>query len=90
MVALFLWHRLIVLLTVADFARVNADAYGTYGMPPEVFEDLFDRPARLLADPDTTIVVAYQGSRPVATALTFSAAVWRPSSGWAPSPRSAT
>jgi hypothetical protein len=56
---------------VADFATVNADAYGTYGMPAEVFEDLFDRPARLLADPDTTIVVAYQGSRPVATALTF-------------------
>ena len=56
---------------VADFAAVNADAYGTYGMPAEVFVDLFDRPARLLADADTTIVVAYQGSRPVATALTY-------------------
>ena len=56
---------------VADFAAVNADAYGTYGMPAEVFEDLFDRPTRLLADADTTIVVAYQGSRPVATALSF-------------------
>jgi ribosomal protein S18 acetylase RimI-like enzyme len=56
---------------VADFAAVNTDAYGTYGMPAEVFVDLFDRPARLLADADTTIVVAYQDTRPVATALTF-------------------
>jgi hypothetical protein len=56
---------------VADFAVVNADAYGTYGMPAEVFVDLFDRPARLLADADTVVVVAYQGSRPVATALTY-------------------
>lgn len=56
---------------VADFAAVNADAYGTYGMPAEVFDDLFDRPDRLLADANTTIVVAYQGSRPVATALTY-------------------
>jgi hypothetical protein len=56
---------------VADFAAVNADAYGTYGMPAEVFVDMFDRPARLLADPDTIIVVAYRDGRPVATALTF-------------------
>jgi hypothetical protein len=56
---------------VADFAAVDADAYATYGMPAEVFADLFDRPDRLLADPYTKVVVAYQGSRPVATALTF-------------------
>jgi Acetyltransferase (GNAT) domain len=56
---------------VADFAAVDADAYGTYGMPAEVFADMFDRPGRLLADPDTAIVVAYQGDRPVATALTY-------------------
>jgi hypothetical protein len=29
---------------VADFAAVNADAYATYGMPAEVFVDMFDRP----------------------------------------------
>jgi hypothetical protein len=56
---------------VADFAAVDADAYGTYGMPAEVFVDMFDRPARLLADPATIIVVAYRDERPVATALTF-------------------
>jgi hypothetical protein len=56
---------------VADFAAVNADAYATYGMPAEVFVDMFDRPVRLLADPHTVIVVAYDGERPVATALTY-------------------
>jgi len=56
---------------VADFAAVNTDAYSTYGMPAEVFADMFDRPERVLADVDTTIVVAYQRAQPVATALTF-------------------
>jgi hypothetical protein len=56
---------------VADFAAVNSDAYSTYGMPAEVFADMFDRPGRVLADGDTTIVVAYQGTQPVATTLTF-------------------
>ncbi len=56
---------------VADFAAVDADAYGTYGMPGEVFVELFDRPERLVADVQTTIVVAYQEEQPVATALTF-------------------
>jgi hypothetical protein len=56
---------------VADFAAVDTDAYATYGMPGEVFCDMFDRPHRLLADVRTAIVVAYRGAQPVATALTF-------------------
>ena len=56
---------------VADFAAVDTDAYATYGMPADVFVDMFDRPDRLLADVHTTIVVAYRGATPVATALTF-------------------
>jgi hypothetical protein len=56
---------------VADFAAVDTDAYATYGMPADVFVDMFDRPHRLLADPQTAIVVAYRGGQPVATALTF-------------------
>lgn len=56
---------------VADFAAVDTDVYATYGMPADVFVDMFDRPDRLLADVHTTIVVAYRGATPVATALTF-------------------
>jgi hypothetical protein len=56
---------------VADFAAVNADAYGTYGMPGDVFVHLFDRPQRLVADVQAAIIVAYKGEQPVATALTF-------------------
>ena len=56
---------------IADFAAVNTDAYATYGMPAEVFVDMFDRPGRLLASTHTSIVVGYQGARPVATAMSF-------------------
>jgi len=56
---------------MADFAAVNTDAYATYGMPAEVFVDMFDRPGRILASPQTSIVVGYRGTRPVATALSF-------------------
>jgi hypothetical protein len=56
---------------VADFAAVNTDAYSTYGMPAEVFVDMFDRPGRMLASTQTSIVVAYRDTRPVATALSF-------------------
>jgi hypothetical protein len=56
---------------IADFAAVNTDAYATYGMPAEVFVDMFDRPGRILASPQTSIVVGYRGTRPVATALSF-------------------
>jgi hypothetical protein len=56
---------------VADFATVNGNAYSTYGMPAEVFVDMFDRPERLLADTNAVVVVAYRGAQPVATALTY-------------------
>jgi Acetyltransferase (GNAT) domain len=56
---------------VTDFTTVNRAAYATYGMPDDVFTDIFDRPERLLADPQARVVVAYQGSQPVATALTY-------------------
>ena len=56
---------------LGDFAAVNAEAYGTYGMPAEVFTDLFDRPAELLGDPATHIVVASRAGVPVATAMTY-------------------
>jgi hypothetical protein len=56
---------------IADFAAVNTDAYATYGMPAEVFVDMFDRPGRILASPQTSVVVGYRGTRPVATALSF-------------------
>jgi hypothetical protein len=56
---------------VADFAAINTDAYATYGMPAEVLVDMFDRPGRILASTQTSIVVGYRGTRPVATALSF-------------------
>jgi Acetyltransferase (GNAT) domain len=56
---------------LVDFAAVNSNAYSTYGMPAEVFLDMFDRPDRMLADPDVVVVVAYQGAQPVATAMTY-------------------
>jgi hypothetical protein len=56
---------------VADFAAVNTDAYATYGMPADVFVDMFDRPERILASTQTSIVVGYRDARPVVTALSF-------------------
>ncbi|HVB91303.1 MAG TPA: hypothetical protein VND70_04310 [Acidimicrobiales bacterium] len=56
---------------ISDFAAVNADAYSTYSMPADVLGDLFDQPENVLADPDTTIVVAYRGTQPLAAALTY-------------------
>jgi Acetyltransferase (GNAT) domain len=56
---------------VTDFIGVSTNAYGTYGMPPEVFADMFDQPDRLLADADAEVVVAYQRTKPVAAALTY-------------------
>jgi ribosomal protein S18 acetylase RimI-like enzyme len=54
-----------------DFVTVNAEAYGTYGMPPEVVNDLFDETARVLEDPAASIIVAHRGEEPVATAMTY-------------------
>lgn len=56
---------------LADFAAVNTQAYGTYGMPAEVFSDLFDETARILSDGNAHIVVARRGEEPVATAMTY-------------------
>jgi ribosomal protein S18 acetylase RimI-like enzyme len=54
-----------------DFTAVNTDAYAVYGMPPEVFVDSFDQPARVLGDEDAAMVVAYRGDEPLAAALTY-------------------
>jgi Acetyltransferase (GNAT) domain len=56
---------------LADFVAVNAQAYGTYGMPAEVLSDLFDETATLLGDGAAHIVVARRGEEPVATAMTY-------------------
>jgi hypothetical protein len=56
---------------VDDFITVNAQAYGTYGMPAEVLSDLFDQPTVVLEDPAVHIVVALRGIEPVAAAMTY-------------------
>jgi len=59
---------------VDAFRTVNAEAYGTYGMPADVLGDLFDQPAVLLADPAAHIVVARRGGaggEAVATAMIY-------------------
>jgi hypothetical protein len=56
---------------VRDFLSVNAEAYGTYGLPPEAMDDLFDRPVALLDDPSAHLVVARRGSEPLAAAMVF-------------------
>jgi Acetyltransferase (GNAT) domain len=56
---------------VRAFVAVNAEAYGTYGMPAEVLSDLFDETALLLEDGAASIVVARRATEPVATAMTY-------------------
>jgi hypothetical protein len=56
---------------VRDFISVNAEAYATYGMPPEVLIDVFDEPGAVLEDPAATIVVARRDDQPVATAMVY-------------------
>jgi hypothetical protein len=56
---------------VHDFITVNAEAYGTYGMPAEALTDLFDRTPVLLEDPAAHIVLASRGGDPVATAMVY-------------------
>ena len=53
------------------FAAVNAAAYATYGMPPEVLDDLFDQTAVVLRDPTVHIVLATRGHEPLATAMAY-------------------
>ena len=56
---------------VDDFIAVNAQAYGSYGMPAEVLSDLFDQPTVVLEDTAVHIVVALRGSEPVAAAMVY-------------------
>ena len=56
---------------VRDFISVNAEAYATYGMPPEVLVDVFDEQGAVLTDPAATIVVARRDGEPVATAMVY-------------------
>lgn len=55
---------------VRDFVAVNADAYSTYGLPPEEMAAVFGQPERVLSD-DVVVVVAYDGDEPLAAALTY-------------------
>ena len=54
-----------------EFVSVNAEAYATYGMPPEVLVDVFDELGVVLADPAASIVVARRDGQPVATAMVY-------------------
>ncbi len=56
---------------VRDFISVNAEAYATYGMPPEVLVDVFEKPGAVLTDPSATILVARREGQPVATAMVY-------------------
>jgi hypothetical protein len=53
------------------FVAVNAEAYGTYGLPPEEVDVTFDDGAQVLADPACHMVIAARGSTPVATAMIY-------------------
>ena len=53
------------------FISVNAAAYTTYGMPPEVLSDLFDATDVVLGDRSAHMVVARRAAEPVATAMNF-------------------
>jgi hypothetical protein len=56
---------------ISDFVAVNAEAYGTYGMPAEVLPDLFDEVRAFLHDPAARVIVASRNDKPVAAAMTF-------------------
>ena len=56
---------------VREFVNVNAEAYATYGMPPEVLVDVFDDVSAVLADSAASIVVARRDGRPIATAMVY-------------------
>ena len=54
-----------------DFIAVNAEAYATYGMPPEVLTELFDEVPAVLQDSAASIVVARRDDEPIATAMVY-------------------
>ena len=53
---------------VADFRAVAAEAWTTYGIPPEVTEEIFEDP-RFLFAPHIEAVVCYDDGRPASAAL---------------------
>jgi hypothetical protein len=54
-----------------DFIAVNAEAYATYGMPPEVLSELFDEVPAVLQDSAASIVVVRRDDEPIATAMVY-------------------
>jgi Acetyltransferase (GNAT) domain len=56
---------------VRDFISVNAEAYATYGMPPEVLHDVFDELGEVLQEPAASMVVARRDDQPVAAAMVY-------------------
>ena len=53
------------------FVAVNAEAYGTYGLPPEEVDANFDDGTAVLGDPACHMVIATRGATPVATAMLY-------------------
>ncbi len=53
------------------FVAVNAEAYGTYGLPPEEVDVTFNDAARVLADPACHMMIAARDATPVATAMLY-------------------
>ncbi len=56
---------------VADFSRVNGEAYSTYGMPPDQIAAIFNCASDLLSCSDLMSVVAYRDGQPVSAAQVF-------------------
>ena len=50
---------------------MNAEAYATYGMPPEVLSELFDEVPAVLQDSAASIVVVRRDDEPIATAMVY-------------------
>ncbi len=53
------------------FVAVNAEAYGSYGLPPEEVGVTFDDAAQVLADPACHMVIADLDATPVAAAMVY-------------------
>ncbi len=56
---------------LADFTAVNVEAYGTYGMPPEVLSDALRPDGAAALRRRRPHLVARRGNEPVATAMTY-------------------
>jgi hypothetical protein len=55
---------------ILDAVKINSEAYKNLGLPPHETESLFGRPAELLSS-RVAGYVAYEGSKPLSTALTI-------------------